>query len=284
MKRATKNQPRKLFLISFATSALVFQASVLQSQAQIVTLTDNNSVVQVNTGSSAGMSSWSVNGQNQLAQQWFWYRVGATGPEAPINTISAPTITTPNASTLYTSYANNSYGVQIKYSLTGGSAVSGKADMGESIVINNTSASALDFHFFQYSDFNLGGTTGGQTVQLGKNLSGLFNEALQTAPGVAFTETVLTPGANHGEAGLVNTTLVKLNDGTPTTLNDNAGPVGPGDATWAFEWDLSIAPGGSALISKDKYIQLQPIPEPSSLALISLGLAGCALIKRRRSK
>ena len=155
--------------------------------------------------------------------------------------------------------------------------------MGESIVINNTSASALDFHFFQYSDFDLGGTTGGQTVQLGKNLSGLFNEALQTAPGVAFTETVLTPGANHGEAGLFNTTLVKLNDGTPTTLNDNAGPVGPGDATWAFEWDLSIAPGSSALISKDKYIQLQPIPEPSSLALISLGLAGW-LIKRRRSK
>ena len=279
MKRTTENQFRKLFFISFVTSALV-----LQSQAQIVTLTDNNSVAQVNTASQAGMFNWSVNGQNQLAQQWFWFRVGATGPEASINTISAPTITTPNASTLYTSYANNSYGVQIKYSLTGGSAVSGKADMGESIVINNTSASALDFHFFQYSDFNLGGATGGQTVQLGKNLSGLFNEALQTAPGVAFTETVLTPGANHGEAGLVNTTLVKLNDGTPTTLNDNAGPVGPGDATWAFEWDLSIAPGSSALISKDKYIQLQPIPEPSSLALISLGLAGCALIKRRRSK
>ena len=113
MKRATKNQTKKLFLISFATSALVFQASVLQSQAQIVTLTDNNSVAQVNTSSQSGMSSWSVDGQNQLAQQWFWFRVGATGPEASINTISAPTITTPNASTLYTSYANNSYGVQI---------------------------------------------------------------------------------------------------------------------------------------------------------------------------
>jgi len=273
---------RRFLLRGILGSALVF--SILWGHAQIITLVNNNSVAEVNTSSQSGMFNWSVNGQNQLAQQWFWYRVGATGPEAPINTISAPTITTPNASTLYTSYANNSYGVQIKYSLTGGSAVSGKADMGESIVINNTSASALDFHFFQYSDFNLGGTTGGQTVQLGKNLSGLFNEALQTAPGVAFTETVLTPGANHGEAGLFNTTLVKLNDGTPTTLNDNAGPVGPGDATWAFEWDLSIAPGSSALISKDKYIQLQPIPEPSSLALISLGLAGCALIKRRRSK
>lgn len=284
MKRTTKNQFRKLFLISFATSALVFQASVLQSQAQIVTLVNNNSVAQVNTASQAGMFNWSVNGQNQLAQQWFWFRVGATGPEASINTISAPTITTPNASTLYTSYANNSYGVQVNYSLTGGSAGSGVSDIGESITINNFTRSALDFHFFQYSDFDLGGTTGGQTVQLGKNLSGLFNEALQTAPGVAFSETVLTPGANHGEAGLFNTTLVKLNDGTPTILNDNAGPVGPGDATWAFEWDLSIAPGGSALISKDKYIQLQPIPEPSSLALISLGLAGCALIKRRRSK
>jgi hypothetical protein len=177
-------------------------ASARQSHAQIITLSDNNSSAQVNVGSSAGMFNWFVDGQNQLAQQWFWYRVGNANPEASIDTISAPTISTPNARALYAIFSNASFSVETDYLLTGGLAGSGHSDIGESIRINNLTASPLDFHFFQYSDFDLGGTTGGQTVQLGKDLGGLFNEALQTGPGGTLDEsiTVATPGANHGEA------------------------------------------------------------------------------------
>lgn len=276
---------RKHFILGVMASALA--ASVWQSQAQIVTLTDQNSVAQIDTGSSAGMFNWSVQGQNQLAQQWFWFRVGPSGAEHPINTISAPTITTPNARTLYTTYNNGAFSVEVDYSLTGGSAPSGRSDIGESIRINNLTGAPLDFHFFQYSDFDLGGLTGGQTVQLGRNLGGFFNEALQTGPGAILGETVrsdtgVVPGAAHGEVGLFNATLVKLNNGVADNLNDNAGPIGPGDATWALQWDMLIDPGSSALISKDKFIQLT-VPEPSALALISVGLAGLALRKRRSS-
>ncbi len=255
-----------------------------QSLAAIITLVDNNSVAQINDESSAGMFNWSMDGQNQLAQQWFWYRIGSN-PEAPINTISAPSITTPNARTAYTTYNNGAFSVEVDYSLTGGLPGSGYSDIGESIRINNLTASPLDFHFFQYSDFDLGGTPGGQTIQLGKDLSGThFNEALQTGPGATLDEsiTVAAPGANHGEAAFFNSTLVKLNNGVADNLNDNAGPLGPGDATWALQWDLPIAPGGSVLISKDKYIQLA-VPEPSVLALISVGLVGLARRRRRKA-
>jgi hypothetical protein len=272
-----RNTSRFLHL-GIIVSALA--ASALQSRAQIVTLSDNNSIAQINPGSQAGMFNWSVEHQSQLAQQWFWYRVGPAGPEHSIDTISAPSINLFNGTRgLSTTYNNGAYSVEVDYSLTGGLAGSGYSDIGESIRINNTSTAPLEFHFFQYSDFDLGGLVGGQTVQLGRNLQGLYNEAFQTLGGNTFSETVLSPGANHGEAGLFNTTLVKLNNGVADTLNDNAGPVGPGDATWAFEWDFLIAPGSSALISKDKYIQL--VPEPSALALISVGLAGLALRKRR---
>ena len=275
--------PRLGILSAIAVAvAISLAAPTRQIQAQIITLVDNNSVAQVNVGSQTGMFNWSVGGQNQLFQQWFWYRVGNVNPEASIDTISAPSITTPNARTLYTVYNNGAFSVEVDYSLTGGLAGSGHSDIGETIRINNLTANLLDFHFFQYSDFDLGGVIGGQTVQLGKDLHGLFNEALQTGPIGTLDEstTVDTPGANHGEANFFNATLAKLNDGVPTTLNDNAGPVGPGDVTWALQWDLPIAGGGTAIISKDKFLT---VPEPSSLALFSVGLAGLMWRRRKRS-
>ena len=79
-------------VVAFAALSLSFQASIWQAEAQIVTLTDNNSSAQVDVGSQAGMFNWSIQGQNQLNQQWFWFRVGQA-PEAAINTISPAAIT-----------------------------------------------------------------------------------------------------------------------------------------------------------------------------------------------
>ena len=164
--------------------------------------------------------------------------------------------------------------------LSGGSTTSGKSDIGETIRIFNTSATTLSFHLFQYSDFDLG-DAGNDTVQLGRNIRGLFNEASQTdINGAGLTETVVTPGANHGEVAFFADTLNHLNSGTAYNLNDNSGPVGPGDVTWALQWDFNIAPGGSAIVSKDKYLQIAPVPEPAVMALAGLGLLLCVFRKR----
>jgi len=257
-------------------------AVVLPASGQLITLFDQNSSATVNLSPSAsnggGMTNWVVDGQNQLAQQWFWFRVGSSGPEMPISAISAPIFSTPNSRTLYTTYNNGAYGVTINYLLTGSAPGSGKADVSESITITNATGSPLEFHFFQYSDFDLGGA-GGDTVHLGTNLRGLYNEASQTDGANLLTETVVTPGANRAEAAFYNSTLTKLSDGNTDVLNNNVGPVGPGDVTWAFEWDLTIAPGGSVGITKDKFLQ---IPEPSMLSLLAAGLLGWTL--RRRSR
>ena len=278
------------------TSAVLLNAGLLATQGQIVTLTDQTASTSINLGGGTnqaglGMTDWHIAGINNLSQQWFWYRVDGSGPEQPITSIGGLTFSTPNARTLYASYNNGSYGVTINYLLTGSQVVNSNvsSDISESISITNATASALSFHFFQYSDFDLLGTPTGDTVQLGKNLRGLYNEADQSktsggpsGAGAALTETVVTPGANEGEAALFNSTLVKLSDGNTDNLNNNVGPV-TGDVTWAFQWDLIIPAGSSVGITKDKYILLTNIPEPSLFAFASLGLVGYLLRKRRNS-
>jgi hypothetical protein len=211
--------------------------------------------------------------------------------EQTINSIGGLSVTQPNARTLYTSYFNGQYGVRVDYLLTGFSPLSGISDISETISITNATASPLEFHFFQYSDFQLGGDPGHTTLQLGRNLRGLFNEASMTKSNnnvvVGLSETVVSPGANHGEAANYNFTLGRLSDSTATTLNDNSGPVGGGatdNPTWAFEWDFVIAPGSSVGISKDKYLQIQGIPEPSITALAGVAALGAWFWRRRLNR
>ena len=252
------------FVAAVIVSLLVSNVTI----AQVAVISDQNSSASINLGSQAGMFNWTVDGLNQLNQQWFWFGVG-NDPEASIDTIGAPVFGVVGGRLLTTLYTAANFSIQIDYLLTGGSLGSGVSDIGESIRIRNLTAAPLSFHFFQYSDFDLGGP-GNDVIQLGKNLQGKFNEAAQTDGIVGLTETVVTPGANHGESSFLNSTLVKLNDGVASVLNDNMNPVGPGNVTWAFQWDFTLAPNGSFLISKDKYIQIQNVPEPTSSLLFVL--------------
>src|SRR4051812_2347173 len=268
--------------------------AALSAQAQSVTLTNLNSAATINLNSgnpsTAGMVDWSVDGYHNLSQQWFWFRADGMSREQTIDTIGGLNATaSPDGRTLYTSYFNGSYGIRVDYLLTGFASGSGISDISENISITNGTANPLEFHFFQYSDFKLGGSPQNTIVTLGRNLRGLFNEASleKTDPAfrVALSETVVTPGANHGEAAIGGLTFGRLTDNLPTTLNDNAGPVGGGitDPTWAFEWDFIIAAGSSVGISKDKYLQIVAIPEPGTAALLGIGCAMAVVWRRRRN-
>src|SRR5437762_12525225 len=65
---------RKLLTAAFFVT-IAASVSTVALGASVVTLTSGNSSATVDLGSQAGMSQWLINGQNQLNQQWFWYRV-----------------------------------------------------------------------------------------------------------------------------------------------------------------------------------------------------------------
>jgi PEP-CTERM motif len=110
----------------------------------------------------------------------------------------------------------------------------------------------------------------------------------QFSPGIELTETVVTPVPTHREIAPFPVTLSKLNDGMPTVLSDTP-PIGvvagPGDLTWAYEWDFQLAPGATFQISKDKNLHASPppVPEPATASLLMLA-AGVILSSARRKR
>lgn len=265
------------------------------ARATVITLENFNAVAQFATESTdapadKGLFSWQVDGVDHLNHQWFWYRRGAEAAERPIDTLTQVQAAaldldgTPGDDALLLRYrdAEETFELSVRYTLTGGAAGSGNSSLEEVIRVVNLSNAAIDFHLFQYVDFDLGDTNADDHVVL----SGTpINTALQTDAHSEVSETVVTPPPSRFEVGEYNAPgglEERLADDQPTMLANTIGPLGGTDATWAFQWDFAIAPHGSFLISKNKSLRATvAVPEPSAIVLAALAVA--AVFVRRRS-
>jgi hypothetical protein len=257
------------------------------ASAGMFTLVDDNSSVSFDTDSQQNSYDWKVDGVNQLSQQAFWFRVGNVA-EKSLDSLLHPTEGTTdtnfdgNQDTLFVRYNGAGFDVEVRYTLDGGTIGSGASDMGEQIAIVSHSDTPLDFHFFQYSDFDINGTAAGDSAVFTN-----ANSVRQFEGALRLTETVVTPVPNHREINFFPATLNKLNDGVATTLNDLP-PIGTvfgvGDLTWAYQWDFSLAPRGTFQISKDKNLSAgRNVPEPATLALVMCSV-GLLLAAGRRTR
>lgn len=257
--------------------------SVSVARADLYHLSDANSAAMFDlSGPSAGMGQWCIDGVDQMRRQWLWYRIGQGGAESSIDTLDLDLAGTSDTDfdgyddVLFLRYIASDFELTITYTLMGGSAGSGAATMGEVISIRNTSADPLDMHLFQYCDFELDGSP----HDLGVSVVNANTIVEYSASRMA--ETVITPAPHHYAAGLAGELLATLTDAAPTTLADAAGPAGPGDLAWAIQWDWTLSPGDSVIVSEEKRFMPTPVPEPATSTILIVALAGLA--RRRRGR
>ena len=269
----------------FRSVLLLMSGLALPAFGADFAMTYKNSSALVNiTNAGAGIVGWNIDGINNLNYQSFFYRVG-NSPEALVQSISStPTVSfiqVPNAlSKLDVTYANSLLSVQTLFQLTGSAAGSGKAGLSETITVKNISASPLDFHLFQYSDFDLGGLTGGQSIQFGFDALSQPYTVTQTGGPSSLTETININSApiGHYRADTTAATLSSLNDGAATTLVNAANASG-GNANFTYQWDIVLQPNETLTISKLMNII---VPEPSVASMV-LAMAALWRFKARKS-
>ena len=261
-------------------TACLLAASATPVDAGLIDIHDLNTTARFDTSSQGGLFEWTVNDVNQLARQWFWYRVGDDAPERSVDSLTLAAehsvdtnpFTDPARDQLSLVYQEPRFQIELGFTLRGSPAPGGdQADMAEQIRITSRSNETLDFHFYQYVDFDLQQTAADGGVNFPS-----FNTVRQWDGKLVVSETVVTPPPSSHEAAAFSVTLDALNDAGPTNLN-NVDFAGPGNVTWAFHWNFDLGPNRSFLISKDKRLV---VPEPQVLLFLTVGTIG--IIARRR--
>ncbi len=277
---------------AWSVAAMVAAMTVCPLHAAIVTLQDRNAEAAFDLSSSAGMTTWKVDGTDYLSRQWFWYRVGSSGGEQSVDTINpAPlyaltnTNTDPGKDTLLVRYDNSDLRMDLRFQLSGASAGSGRANLVALVEITNRGTQTKNLDFFQYVDADLQNGT-----KLGLDAAEIFggNRAVQNGTfGPTSSLAVSATGTpSHWQVSPGLALLNSLQDGLPTTLNDIAGPLPAGDMTWGLQWSFSLAPGKSQQISIVESITpfTAPVPEPATAVLLAMGALALAARRPRRRR
>ncbi|MCC7435444.1 MAG: PEP-CTERM sorting domain-containing protein [Methanoregulaceae archaeon] len=269
---------RNLFVFALlATSSVVFGQAVITDGTSSFGWTAASALSGAanRTGTGGGGSNlYSAFGSpDQSFQEWWWYRVnGVNNREFALSTQANAPVVNGNSMTL--SYREpEGFTSTLVYTINN---VAGVARVTGTNFIKNEGNSALDFSFFNYLDYDMGGTAGGDSASM---LSG--NPALRmriTDATALINAEYRALDADAYQIGAFATVRGLLTDADIDNFNNSGLPFGPGDFTGGVQWNFTLDPGQEIALQTTR--TLNPVPEPATLAALAMGAA--ALIRRRR--
>lgn len=266
-------------------SLLLLTVPIISAQAASFTLTDNNSEITVNDRN--GITVWYVDGSpDNVFISNYYYRIGATGNEFPFfDGLGTPTVTQPTDNQLEFTYTGTDIEAVVNYQLSGEDLGSNRSFINKSVTLTNLSPQNLDFHLFDYSDFDIKFNQLDQRDQAIALDFGtiLLNSA--TKPLSILTQVSPTP--SHYEIADFLTLYFKFfidQDGATTLTNtpllNVPFPIPPSDNAFAFQWNFNLNAGESRTFNSQ--FNYASVPEPSSVfSLIGLGILGGISLTRR---
>jgi hypothetical protein len=287
------SKKRLTLSLGIALMAAMFSTSRNAAWA-LNSITSNNSTLTFNTSDPANpyITNWVVDGTDQFGgtpaggDTLSYFNGSAFAPINGLTLEGTPTFTANVANVTYAvTYEGFTFTINVQNILSGGSTGSGASGVTETITVTNVGETAgvnqpaavgpVTFTIQDQVDANLNATPNDDTLTLGP--SGTVNQAVQTDPaGVKLTYTT-TPVPNQ---------YFLVNGGTPTVA------LGPetGNEAFIFDWDLSLSPGDTGIISITEALSgaatsVPGVPLPSSAASAMVGLAGLGaigLIQRKR--
>ena len=145
----------------------------------------------------------------------------------------------------------------------------------ELTITNLDTVNPLNLTLFSYHDWDVDGSFGNDDITwTGTEISQSETTDLRIRP---FQTPDAVEVGPFNPPGATPSIRDRLRDGDVDNLVDGAGlPFPTGDGTFAFQFDLTIAPDSDSII-------VYTVPEPSTGALAALGLIGLAWIGRKRA-
>lgn len=273
MKLCKKSFSCGVRLYQVVLTAILFAGLAVQSEATVYTIssTANGITYSASYDSSLNaLTAWSANGANQLGSQSLFYSVNG----GSVSQLLGPSVVVNGPTSLTAAYSVSGIASAADtITLNGNTLV-------ESIKVKNLSSSAATLSLFQYSDFILGNALGGQTLNM-TVLNSSQSTANQSGGGIVLQwGGQLTGGAVEVQASNGGVPFGPFN-GTATALN-NAPLSVFGNAVFGYEFDsINLGAGNSFTASETATLM---VPEPSSSAVIALGMFAAATLFCTRRK
>jgi hypothetical protein len=283
---------------SCTAAACAVAAFAAPAQAVNFTLTSGNSVATISDVNGAlvwrvaqGGAAPAVSPDNVFISNYL-FRVGSTTGERSIAAgLGAPTLVSQRANAVSLAASNDTLSATLSWRLHGSGPDSGRAALVKSVTFTNLSADPLDFHLFDYSDFDIRFNPAAQADTARLAGPGRIVTTSATVPFSIIGEVSVAPDRYQIDGFLPLYQALFLDSDGPTTLTNMPAdgarfPATPGDTAFAFQWSRTLAPGASFSVSQlAAFLPADAVPEPASWALMiaGFGLLGGTVRWRRRS-